>query len=98
MEEETWDKDPVEIELSYPEPASPAHIKGVSFSSPEMVPPVKEKTGDDPEKAHEDADCLIPEEENSQLDFVEETTIPPPPRITEETTCNDPDTMFPGAA
>ena len=96
--EETWDKDPVEIELLYPEPASPAHIHGVLFSSPEMVPPVKEKTGDDPEKAREDADRLIPEEGNPQLDFVEEITIPPNDRMTEETTCNDPDNLFPGAA
>ena len=63
MEEETWDKDPVEIELSYPEPASLDHIKGVTFASQEKVPPVNEKTGVEPEQAHEDADCLIPEED-----------------------------------
>ena len=50
VEEEMWDKDPVEIELSYPEPASPAHIQGVTFSSLEKVPPAKEKT-DEPEQA-----------------------------------------------
>ena len=91
MEEETWDKDPVEIELSYPEPASPAHIQGVSFSSPEMVPPVKEKTGDDPEKAHRDADRLIAEGENPQLDFVKETTIPPNEFDYRRNPSNDPD-------
>ena len=74
--EETWDKDPVEIDLSYPEPASPAHIQGLTFSSPEKVPPAKKKT-DEPEQARKDADRLIPEEENPQLDIVKETTVPP---------------------
>ena len=71
MEEETWDKDPVEIDLSFPEPASPAHIQGMTFSSPEKTPPAKTN---EPEQAGEDADRLIPEEENPQLDVGEETT------------------------
>ena len=43
VEEETWDKDPVEIELSYPEPDFPVHIQGVIFSSQEKLPPVNEE-------------------------------------------------------
>ena len=97
VEEETWDKDPVEIELSYPEPASPAHIQGVTFSSPEKIPPTKEKT-DEPEQAREDAGQLIPEEENPQLDFVEETTVPLNDQITDETTRINPDDLFAGTA
>ena len=63
VEQETWDTDSVEIELLYPEPDSPAHIQGVTFSSPEKVPPVnEEKTGVESEQDQEDADRLIPEE------------------------------------
>ena len=95
VEEETWDKDPVEIELSYLEPASPAYIQGVTFSSPEKVPPAKEKTVE-PEQARKDAGRLIPEEENTQLDFVEETTIPPNDRTADENKFNNPDDLFAG--
>ena len=99
VEEETWDKDPVEIELLYPEPASPVHIKGVTFASPEKVPPgpVNEKTGAEPEQAKEDPDHLILEKDNPQLDFVEET-LTTNDRITEETKCNNPYYLFAGAA
>ena len=87
----------MEIELSYPESASLPHIQGMTFSSPEKVPPTKEKT-DEPEQACEDAGRLIPEEENPQLDFVEETTVPPNDRITEEMTSIDPDNLVAGTA
>ena len=76
--EETWDTDLVEIELSYSEPASPAHIKGVTFASPQKVPPVNET-----EQAHEYADHLIPEEDIPQLGFIEET-LTTNDRITED--------------
>ena len=44
VDEEIWGKDPVKIELTYPEPASLAHIKGVTFAIPDKVAPVNKNT------------------------------------------------------
>ena len=59
VEEDAWNKDWVEIELSYSESASPAHIKGVTFASPEKVAPVNEKTGVEPEEAYKDVHVIM---------------------------------------
>ena len=59
--------------------------------------PVNEKTGAEPEQAQEDADRLILEEDNPQLDFVKEA-LTTNNQITEETKCNNPDDLFTGAA
>ena len=73
----------------------------MTFASPEKVKPVNEKTG--VEQAHKDvtcenADCLLLEEDNPQLDFIEESSHTNE-RITEETTtCNNPGYLFAGAA
>ena len=54
VEEETWDKSLVEMELSYPDPASPAHIDGVKFASPVKVGPENKKTQAESKPAHKD--------------------------------------------
>ena len=65
--------------------------------------PVNEKTGVEPEQAHKDVTCdnadrLLPKEDNPQLDFIEESSHTND-RITEETaTCNNPGYLFAGAA
>ena len=70
----------------------------MTFSSPEKVPPVnEEKTGFKPEQDQENADRLILEEDNPQLDFIEEN-LTTNDRIPVETKCNNPDGLFAGAA
>ena len=92
--EETWDKNLVDMELSYPDPASPAHIYGVKL-------PVQWKW-DLKTKRHAQNQnqltkihvltSLLPEEDNPQLDFNEDSSTTND-QIMEETT-NNPDDLF----